>query len=90
VHLWVEENMNLGKENPQFMTWLMICGTCRICDSVRGGGSSWTWWPTTFVTCHLLVPSPTYFEIIIYDLVGSTKVVDRHLWVLSPTYFEIL
>jgi hypothetical protein len=46
-------------------------------------------WLTTYVTCQLLVPSPTYFEII-YDLVGSTKLVACHLWVLSPTCFEIL
>jgi hypothetical protein len=29
---------------------------------------------TTFVTCQLLVLSPTYFEIL-YDLVGSKKFV---------------
>jgi len=62
----------------------MMCGTCTISDWVRGRGSSWTWWTTTFVTrhCwfHLLVPSPTYFEIIIYDLVGLTKLVACHLW----------
>jgi hypothetical protein len=52
--------------------------------------SEGTRWPTTFVTCHLLVPSPTDFEIIIYDLVGSTKLVACNLWVASPTYFEIL
>jgi hypothetical protein len=52
-------NMNLGKENPYFTTLLTMCGTCTISDSARGGGSSLTWWPTTFVTCQLLVPSPT-------------------------------
>jgi hypothetical protein len=67
----------------------MMRGTCRISDSVRGGGSSLTWWPTTFVTRQLLVPSPTYLEII-YDFVGLTKLVACHFWVLSRTYFEIL
>jgi hypothetical protein len=67
----------------------MMRGTCRISDSVRGGGSSLTWWPTTFVTRQLLVPSPTYLEII-YDFVGLTKLVACHFWVPSPTYFEIL
>jgi len=67
----------------------MMCGTCTISDQWGGGGSSLTWWPTTFVTCQLLVSSPTYFEII-YDLVGSTKLVACHLWALSPTCFEIL
>jgi len=58
----------------------MMCGTCTISDWVRGRGSSWTWWTTTFVTRHLLVPSPTYFAIIIYDLVRLTKLVACHLW----------
>jgi hypothetical protein len=42
-----------------------------------------------FVTCQLLVPSPTYFELI-YDHVGSTMFVTCQLLVPSLTYFEII
>jgi len=61
--MWEKKIFNLP-------TSLTMRETCTISDLVKGGGSSSTWWLTMFVTCQLLVPSPTYFAIM-YNLWGQ-------------------
>jgi len=70
---------------------MMMHGTCTISDSVRGGGSSLTWWPTTFVTCQLLVPSPPDLLWNNIWLCGVDKTCCFAICGFRPpTYFEIL